>query len=305
MIAPRRKMMNARDIQSGKRSTELTVTPYSPSVGAVIEGLDLAQPISDAAMAQLRAALRDHGVIFLRNQHISPEQHITFARRWAPIDINRFFKAVPGYPEIAQVLKEAEQKTNIGGGWHTDHSYDLVPAMGSILMARETPPMGGDTLFASMAAAFDALSPGLQRTLRTLRAVHSSKHVFGVEAGYAKLEEFKGRFGNSTSAQPDVVHPVVIKHPESGREVLYVNSGFTTRFEDWTVAESQDLLKTLYTHASRPEFSCRLQWEEGTIAFWDNRSTWHYALNDYHGARRLMHRITVQGTAIEGSALLG
>jgi taurine dioxygenase len=295
--------MNARDMQSPKATSDLKVTPYSPSVGALIDGIDLAQPVSDAAMEQMRAALRDYGVIFIRGQNVTPEQHIAFARRWAPIDINRFFKAVPNYPEIAQVLKEPEQKTNIGGGWHTDHSYDLVPAMGSILLARETPPSGGDTLFASMAAAFEALSPGLKSILRNMRAVHSSKHVFGAAAGYAKLAEFEGRFGNSDLVMKDVVHPVVIKHPDSGREILYINSAFTIRFEDWTVAESTPLLDMLYQHASRPEFSCRFQWQEGTIAFWDNRATWHYALNDYHGSRRLMHRITVQGSPIEGSKL--
>jgi taurine dioxygenase len=292
--------MNARDTQIHK----LKITPYSPCVGAVIEGIDLREPVSDEHMLQMRAALRDHGVIFLRDQQISPEQHIAFARRWAPIDINRFFAAVPGYPEIAQVLKEPEQKTNIGGGWHTDHSYDLVPAMGSILLARETPPAGGDTLFASMSAAFDALSPGLKQTLRSLRAVHSSKHVFGPAAGYAKLADLGGRIGNAAKVTPDVAHPAVIRHPDSGREVLFVNSAFTIQFEGWTASESEALLRTLYQHASRPEFSCRFQWSEGTIAFWDNRATWHYALNDYQGSRRLMHRITVQGSAIEGSANL-
>jgi taurine dioxygenase len=299
--------MNARDHQNPKAGENiaqtLRVTPYSPSVGALIEGINLAEPISDEAMLVMRAALRDYGVIFIRNQTITPEQHLAFARRWAPIDINRFFKPVANYPEIAQVLKEPEQKTNIGGDWHTDHSYDLVPAMGSILLARETPPSGGDTLFASMSAAFDALSPGLKRTLRTMRAVHSSKHVFGAAAGYAKLADLQGRIGNSAQVTEDVVHPVVIKHPDSGREVLFVNSAFTVRFEDWTAKESEALLHMLYQHASRPEFSCRFQWQEGTLAFWDNRATWHYALNDYQGSRRLMHRITVQGSAIEGSAM--
>lgn len=214
--------MNARE----NLSQDLRITPYSPTVGALVDGLDLSRPFSDDNMLQLRAALRDFGVIFIRDQKITPEQHITFAQRWAPIDINRFFAAAPNYPEIALVLKEPEQKTNIGGGWHTDHSYDLVPAMGSMLLAKETPPSGGDTLFANMAAAFDALSQGLQRTLRTMRSVHSSKHVFGERGGYAKQAELKGRIGNVTKA-------------------------------------------TL------------------------------------HGARRLMHRITVQGSAIQGSALVG
>ena len=283
---------------------QLRVLPYAHAVGALIEGLDLTQPFSEENMLSLRTALAKHGVIFMRDQKLSPEQHISFAKRWGEIDINRFFKAVPGYPEIAEVRKEPEQKANIGGDWHTDHSYDLVPAMGSILLARETPPSGGDTLFASMVAAFEALSPGLQATLRGFRGVHSSRHVFGASAGYAKGGNLSGRLGNAEAATQDVVHPVVIKHPDSGCEVLYVNLAFTTHFEGWTAKESAPLLEYLYQHASRPEFSCRFTWQEGSLAFWDNRSTWHYASNDFHGARRLMHRITVAGKPIAGSSLL-
>ncbi len=279
---------------------EIKVTPYSAAVGALIEGVDLSNRPSDNALQQMRAALRDHGVIFIPGQTITPEQHLGFARCWAEIDVNRFFTPVAGYPEIAEVRKEPEQVTNIGGGWHTDHSYDLEPAMGSILLAREVPAQGGDTLFASMTAAFDALSDGMKRTLRALYAVHSSRHVFGT-AGSTKRADLKGRIGNAEKVMADMVHPVVIRHPDSGREVLCVNSGFTTRFEHWSEAESAPLLQYLYQHASRPEFTCRFRWTEGAIAFWDNRSTWHYALNDYHGERRLMHRITVRGSAITGS----
>lgn len=282
----------------------MKVTRYSPNVGALIEGVDLSVPLSDHDIRTIRAALSDRGVVFIRGQTLSPEQHIAFARRWAPININRFFRPVDGYPEIAEVRKEAAQKTNIGGGWHTDHSYDLEPAMGSMLLARELPPSGGDTLFASMSAAFDALSEGIKKTLRGLHAVHSSRHVFGDNAGYSQDRDLKGRIGNSDRVTPDVAHPVVIKHPDSGRETLYVNPGFTTRFEHWTEAESAPLLQFLYAHAARPEFTCRFNWTEGAIAFWDNRATWHYALNDYHGARRLMHRITVEGSKIAGSRLV-
>ena len=284
--------------------SEIRVKPFASAVGALIDGIDLAGPVPEPVMATLRRALCDHGVLFFRDQRLSPEQHVAFARRWAAIDINRFFAAVPGHPEIAEVRKEPTQTTNIGGDWHTDHSYDLVPAMGSILLARETPASGGDTLFASMVAAFEALSDGLKATLRGLRAVHSSRHVFGAAAGYAKIGDAAGRIGNPERVTPDVVHPVVIRHPDSGREVLYVNPAFTTRFDGWSVAESEPLLQWLYRHAARPEFSCRFGWSPGSIAFWDNRSTWHYALNDYHGSRRVMHRITVAGTPIEGSHLL-
>jgi len=182
---------------------------------------------------------------------------------------------------------------NIGGGWHTDHSYDQIPAMGSLLYALQTPPTGGDTLFASMYAAYDALSDGLKQTLAGLRAVHSSRHVFG-----AKKPGLEDRFHNPDLATQDAVHPVVITHPDSGRKALYVNPGFTLRFDGWTDEESRPLLSYLYEHAVRPEFVYRFAWQPGSLAFWDNRATWHYAVNDYHGERRLMHRITVEGSAL-------
>lgn len=283
-------------------ATVIAVKPFSSALGAVISGVDLALPLDDLTFDAIRQAFLDHGVIFFRDQHLTPEQHLAFARRFAPIDINRFFKAVDGYPEIAEVRKEPEQTSNIGGGWHTDHSYDETPAMGSLLLAREVPPRGGDTLFASMSKAYEALSPGLKKTLKGMLAVHSTAHVFGAEGGYAKSADTGGRIGNATAATQDSVHPVVIRHPDTGRKTLYVNAAFTTRFDGWTAAESAPLLNYLYQHASLPEFSCRFDWRQGSLAFWDNRATWHYALNDYHGHRRVMHRVTVQGSAIEGTS---
>jgi taurine dioxygenase len=273
------------------------ITPAAGAVGAEILGIDLAESLDQAGVDELRGALNEYGVIFFRDQKISPEQHIAFAERFGQIDVNRFFKAVAGHPQIAEVRKEPEQKTNIGGGWHTDHSYDQVPALGSILLARETPPRGGDTMFACMNLAYEALSDGLKKTLEGMRAVHSSRHVFGAASAYVK--EAGGRLGNVEAATQDAVHPVILRHPESGKKILYVNSAFTTHFEGWTAQESAPLLKYLYEHAARPEFQTRFQWRDGSIAFWDNRSTWHYAINDYHGARRLMHRITIAGGPLE------
>ncbi|HEY3846577.1 MAG TPA: TauD/TfdA family dioxygenase [Acetobacteraceae bacterium] len=270
----------------------IRIRPRGGAVGAEIEGLDLSRPLSGDALATVRSALFENGVIFFRDQRLTPEQHIAFAGQFAPININRFFAHAPGYPAIAEVRKEPEQKTNIGGGWHTDHSYDQVPALGSVLYAREVPPTGGDTLFASMYAAYDALSDGLKATLEGLRACHSSRHVFG-PSNYTKDRE--GRFRNPELATQDATHPVVIRHPGSGRKALYVNPGFTLHFEGWTAEESRPLLQYLYSHASRPEFTCRFRWQPGSLAFWDNRATWHYALNDYHGQRRLLHRITLDG----------
>jgi taurine dioxygenase len=275
----------------------LAVRPVSAAVGAEILGLDLADTLSAATIDAIRQALFQYGVVFFRDQKLTPEQHIAFARRFGEINVNRFFKTVDGYPMIAEVRKEPEQTGNIGGGWHTDHSYDQAPAMGSILYAREVPETGGDTLFASMYAAYDALSDGLKRTLDGLQALHSSRHVFGVEA-YAGRGDLKGRYLNPEAATQDAIHPVVVRHPGSGRKALYVNAAFTMRIVGWTDEESRPLLQYLYQHAARPEFTYRFQWREGSLAFWDNRCTWHYALNDYHGHRRLLHRITVEGAPL-------
>lgn len=279
------------------RNSRIEARPTSGAVGAEILGIDLSRDLEDSDIEELRAAFNEYGVIFFREQNLSPEQHIAFAERFGQININRFFKAAPGYPQIAEVRKEPGQKTNIGGGWHTDHSYDQVPALGSILLAREVPPFGGDTLFASMSHAYEALSDGLKRTLETLRAVHSSRHVFGAASQYVK--ETGDRLGNAAAATQDASHPVVMRHPATGRKTLYVNPGFTLHFEGWTAAESKPLLEFLYAHAARPEFQTRFRWREGSIAFWDNRATWHFAINDYHGERRLMHRITLEGVPLE------
>jgi taurine dioxygenase len=275
----------------------IRVAPLSNHLGAEIAGVDLQKPLADEVMAEIRDAFGKYGVVFFRDQHLTPEQHVAIAERFGPIDINRFFTAVPGYPMIAEVRKEPEQTRNIGGGWHTDHTYDQIPALGSMLYAREVPKTGGDTLFASMYAAYDALSDGLKAMLEGLRACHSSRHVFGAEAA-ARRGDLNGRIGNPELATQDAVHPVVIRHPETGKKALYVNPGFTLRFEGWTDEESRPLLDYLYRHAVKPEFTCRFRWREGSLALWDNRSTWHFAVNDYHGERRLLHRITIQGTPL-------
>jgi taurine dioxygenase len=277
-------------------SNSIWVEPIAGAVGAEIHGIDLAAPLGEAEVGLVRETLFDRGVVFFRDQSLTPEQHIAFAERFGPINVNRFFAHAPGFPQIAEVRKEPTQKKNIGGGWHTDHSYDQEPAMGSILLARELPPAGGDTLFASMYAAYEALSGGLKATLEGLRAVHSSRHVFGASVRREQQED--GRLRNPELATQDAVHPVVIRHPGTGRKALYVNPGFTLRFEGWTDDESRPLLDYLYRHASRPEFQCRFRWREGSIAFWDNRATWHYAANDYQGERRLLHRITLEGEAL-------
>lgn len=281
------------------QNTRFEVRSSGGGVGAFVEGIDLSLGLSDDARDMLREALGDYGVLFFRDQDISPEAHMAFAERFGAINVNRFFKAVDGYPRIAEVRKEPDQQANIGGHWHTDHSYDTAPALGSILVARETPASGGDTLFANMYTAYETLSDGLRTVLNGLSAVHSSRHVFGAEGRNSRSgADYANRLGNPEAATQDAVHPVVIRHPISGRKALYVNPGFTLRFDGWTDAESAPLLNMLYAHASRPEHTYRFQWANGSVAFWDNRASWHYALNDYHGGRRLMHRITIEGETL-------
>jgi taurine dioxygenase len=272
----------------------MTVTRLD-GCGAEILGVDLRE-LSDREMAAIRAAYVEHGIIFFRDQKLTPEQHIAFAERWGQIDINRFFTPTPDYPQIAEVRKEKAQTTNIGGGWHTDHSYDQIPAMGSILVARQLPQTGGDTMFASMYAAYDTLPDDLKKQIADLRAIHSNAHVFGAAGVYARGDNAEA-FGNQEGVG-EAVHPVVITHPESGKKALYVNPAFTIRFEGKTRQESMSLLHELFAYAMDKKFTHRFQWRDGSVAFWDNRSTWHYALNDYHGQERLMHRITVAGSAL-------
>ncbi|MDJ0613572.1 MAG: TauD/TfdA family dioxygenase [Rhizobiaceae bacterium] len=272
----------------------IEIRPLTPNIGAEIFGVDLE---SETDLETIRLAFVEHSVIAIRGLDLAPEDHLKFARSWGEINVNRFFKPVDGYPEIATVLKEADQKSAIGETWHTDHSYDTAPAMCSMLYAREVPDVGGDTCFASQYAAYDALSDGMKTTLENLKAWHSSRHAFGVAQTDEEAHQ-DGRLGNENAATQDALHPVVLTHPLSGKKCLYVNADFTTRFHGWTMEESQPLLNQLYTHCSRADFTCRLRWEKGTLAIWDNRATQHMAMNDYPGKRRLMHRITIEGVPL-------
>ena len=274
---------------------QIQIHPSAGYVGAEISGLDLAQTLSDTELEQVKNTLFEYGVVFFREQNMRPEDHIRLAEQISEIDINRFFKPVDGYPKIAEVRKEPDQTVNIGSMWHSDHSYDTAPAMGSILVAREVPPYGGDTVFASMYAAYDHLSDGLKATLEGLKAWHTS-------SGFAAPadKEIGDRLGGQDRVTPDVLQNAVIKHPITGRKALYVNETFTVGFEGWTAEESKPLLDYLFQHAVKPAFCYRFSWRPGSVAFWDNRVVQHLAINDYHGHRRLMHRITLKGVQLQG-----
>lgn len=252
-------------------------------IGAEITNANLGDP-SD--LASIHSAFADHSVLVIRDQYIQPEDLIAFAQSFGQINVNRFFKAHPGHPQIALVVKEPDQTGAIGEVWHTDHAYDQIPALGSILHGLEIPPYGGDTVFVSMGAAYDALSDKMKQLLTGLTAHHASQHVFGANA-------------KPGTSFPVAHQPMVIKHPLSGRSCLFVNPQFTTHIDGMNANESDAILKMLYAHCiDRPEFHCRVRWQPGTITLWDNRATWHKAINDYHGHRRYMHRITVEGVAL-------
>ena len=274
----------------------MKIEKISAHVGAEVSDVQIAA-LGEQEFARLQAALAEHGVLHILEQEITPEDHIVFARRWGGIDTNPFFPANCKWPEIAEVRKSEKQKNNIGGGWHTDHSFDPVPAMASILVARELPPSGGDTLFASMGAAYNALSRGLQATLRTMRAVHSADHIYQPGGYYANTDLANDMSGQEVST--GAIHPVVIQHPVTKQPLLYVNGAFTLHFEGWSRADSLPLLEYLYSIGEREEFQCRIKWKPGSVGIWDNRSTWHLAMNDYQGHRRVMHRITLSGVPLE------
>ena len=276
-------------------------------VGAEITGVDITS-MSPDEFQSIKNTFAEHGVIFLRDQDTTEDDHIAFAKRFGEININRFFAAHPLVPEIALVVKEPHQKDNIGGGWHTDHSYDHEPALGSVLVARELPESGGDTMFASMYKAYESLPSNLKKIIEGRNALHSGKHIFGesVDSYYntsdaGAHDDGTSRIGNASVAErlKDPEHPMVVTHPLSGKKALFVNPAFTVNVVGMSEGESKELLSALYTHVfAGNAFHHRFTWEPGSIAMWDNRSTWHWALNDYQGRRRVMHRITIEGCAL-------
>jgi taurine dioxygenase len=273
----------------------ITVKPLAGAIGAEIFGADLSQPLAPATLDEIRRASLENLVIVFRDQNLTPDSQKAFARNFGSAHINDFFPTVEGHPDVQLVAKNSKDTRNVGDRWHTDVSYVRNPPLGSMLYALEVPEYGGDTMFASMYKAYETLSDGMKELLEGLNAVHSAAASFGT---YATGSEMKAdnksmAFKYSEDAEQVAVHPVVRIHPETGRKLLYVNCSFTKHFENMTVEESQPLLQYLYDHMARPEMTCRVRWEKGTLTFWDNRCAHHNALNDYQGQRRVMHRVTV------------
>jgi taurine dioxygenase len=274
------------------RRNSLQIHPLAGAIGAEISGVDLGGEADDGTILAIRRAWLDHLVIFFRGQRLPPTRFLAFARRFGePIEYP-FVKGIEGFPEVTPVVKLEHERVNFGGLWHSDTAYLEIPPMGTMLIAREVPPYGGDTLFANMYLAYEALSAGMRELLDGLVAVNSS-----AKADVTKTREDRMREGAREDArtQYEAEHPVVRTHPETGRKALYVNGGHTVRFRDMTEEESAPLLGFLFAHQTRPEFTCRFRWEEGSLAFWDNRCVQHNPINDYHGFRRAMHRVTLAG----------
>lgn len=270
----------------------LTIRRVAGALGVEISGVDLSQDLPDEVIAEIRDALVEHQVIFFRDQRLTPERQVAFGRRFGPLNIHPYVKGMETHPEVMEVIKEPADKTNFGGGWHSDMSFLERPAIGSILYAVELPEWGGDTLFSSQVAAYEALSPGMKATLEGLRAVHSAGREYSAQ-GHSAQKRASMSVVEAEGAVGEYVHPVVLVHPESGRRALYVNPAFTMRFEGWTKRESRPLLDYLFEHCRYEAYTCRFNWRPGSMAFWDNRQVWHFALNDYPGQRRHMRRVTV------------
>jgi taurine dioxygenase len=274
----------------------ISVNRISGALGAEISGVDLSQKLDDAVIGEIRHALTDNQVIFFRDQHLTSDQHLAFGRRFGELQVHEFVEGMADNEEILEVRKEADETRNFGGGWHTDVSYLERPALGSVLYAREVPEVGGDTMFASQYLAYETLSDGMKSMLGEMIAVHSARRPYGLNAmSRFAAGERSMKYLFSENAHDEVEHPVIRTHVETGRKSLYVNGTFTIRFKDMTEEESAPLLSYLWQHAVRPEFTCRFRWQKNSIAFWDNRCVQHNAINDYHGQRRVMHRVTIEG----------
>jgi len=280
--------------------------PVAGSLGAEVHGVDLTEPLRNSVADELRRAFAEHLVLFFRDQNLTPDQHLAFSRLFGSLSRVPYIKHMDEYPDIIAVLKEAEERniSTFGNAWHSDFSFLEEPPMASVLYAREVPSHGGDTLWANMYAAYEALSDGMKRLLDPLRALHSGR-PYGAARPPTDVNTSRsiGIERNKSEADREVAQPVVILDRSSGRKALFVNAIYTVRFEDMTEAESRPLLDFLFEHCTRPEFTCRFRWKTGSLAIWDNRYTLHYAVNDYDGQRRLMHRTTIAGEPLVGPSL--
>lgn len=271
----------------------MQVTPISGALGAEIGGVDITRPLAEPQVAEIRQALLDHQVIFFRDAHFTPEAYMRFASYFGTPVEYPLIRGIPGFPMITEIVKHEHERSNFGGVWHADTTYLPEPPMGTILNGLEVPPYGGDTMFASQYLAYESLSETMRGLLDGLVGVSSS-----AKADVSKTREDMISNAGDGAAQPHdyrAEHPAVRTHPETGRKALYVNFAHTAQFKGMTEAESAPILNFLFQHQVKPEFTCRFSWRADSVAFWDNRVVQHNPVNDYHGFRRVMRRITLAG----------
>jgi taurine dioxygenase len=292
MVASK-KVINALPIHLMEGVTHvnnnLKLKPVAPHCGAEVEGLDLSQPLDGETVDALTEALADNCVLFFQDQELTPEQHKRLGNYFGELHLHPAWpRLVEGHPEIMEIYADENSKRIAGEEWHSDVSCDAEPPLGTILRLIEVPPVGGDTLFANMVAAFEALSPPMQRLLEGLTALHDGEQAY------------RGRYEGANEegkVYPRAVHPVVVTHPVNGRKAIFVNRIFTTRIVELSKQESDGVLRTLFEHIEKPDFQCRFRWRPNSVAFWDNRCTMHLALWDYYPNRRRGHRVTIKGEA--------
>ena len=278
---------------ANQSSVRLSVSPLSPALGAEISGVDLTC-LDDAGFAEILQAFWDHQVLFFRDQDLSPSALLGFAGRFGPLADYPFAASLDDFSKITEIIKEPHQTSAFGGMWHSDTTYLAEPPMATLLYAVETPEVGGDTLFADLYAALEGLSPGLRSLLRDLTVVNTADlHGAALRGDHLSSGSMEAKA--TPPAALEARHPVIRRHPQTGREALNVNPAHSRQFADWTLEESRPLLTFLFDRATRPELTCRFRWRPGSLAIWDNRCTWHRAINDYDGRRRVMRRISIQG----------
>ena len=277
---------------SCKFGDSVEVEKISPLIGAKISGLDLRGKLSEHKVKALRKIWLENQLLVIRNQELENSELYEISKLFGVPDTYPFLNGIDGFPEITPILKKETETMNFGGVWHSDTTYQPCPPMATMLYALELPPVGGDTLFANQVQAYESLSDGLKETLSTLKIVCRSDKTAVMATRADRIAE-EGRDDSKDNLVG--IHPVIRTHPETGKKALYVNKAHSCYFQGWSVAESDGLLNFLFAHQIREEFQCRHVWQQGDLAIWDNRCTLHYPVNDYHGHRRLLHRITLKG----------
>ena len=278
-------------------AASITVTPIAGALGADVDGVNLTEPLSNAQWDTIHRAFLDHHVLRFQAAGMTADQHEAFANRFGPVFPYPFSDGIPEHPNVLEIRKGPEDQRNFGGVWHSDTTYLPVPPLATMLVAREVPPVGGDTLFLNTHLAYESLSDGMKEMLGGLRAFNSANKRYRTGNRAQQLAAATGTAlkDPEPGIETEAFHPVVRTHPETGRKCLYINRAHTIHFEGWTEQESKPVLEYLYKHIEKPEHQCRMSWSEGTLIVWDNRSTQHFAADDYAGETRVMHRVTIAG----------